>query len=107
MDWVEGDPLGVWLDKHFDNSVVVQKARADFFALASFLEREGIAHGDIQNGNVMMSNGGVRLIDYDGMFVPGLPKGNGSETGHKHFQHSDRGSSDYGPGMDRFSFTAT
>ena len=106
MDWVEGDPFDIWLDKNFDNAVVVQRARADFFALASFLEREGIAHGDISNGNVMMSNGSVKLIDYDGMFVPGLPQGRGSETGHKHFQHPDRGASDYGPGMDRFSFIA-
>jgi tRNA A-37 threonylcarbamoyl transferase component Bud32 len=92
IDWVEGDPLGVWLEKHFDNLPALQKARAEFFKIASFLEREGIAHGDIQNGNVMMSPGGIKLIDYDGMFVPSLPTGSGSETGHKHFQHPGRAS---------------
>src|SRR5262249_23848176 len=61
-------------------------------------------HGDIQNGNVMMSNGTIKLIDYDGMFVPGMRPGNGSETGHKHFQHPDRRVSNFGPAMDRFSF---
>jgi hypothetical protein len=106
MDWVEGDPLGVWLDKNFDNAHALQKARADFAAMAAFLERAGIAHGDIQNGNVMLSNGGVKLIDYDGMFVPGLTKGQGTETGHRHFQHPDRTLSDFGPTMDRFSFIA-
>jgi hypothetical protein len=104
MDWVEGDPLGVWLEKHFDNPPALQKARAEFFKIASFLEREGIAHGDIQNGNVMMSQGGIKLIDYDAMFVPSLPTGSGSETGHKHFQHPGRASRHYGPKMDRFSF---
>jgi hypothetical protein len=106
MDWVEGDPLYVWLDKNFDNAPALQKARADFSAMAAFLEREGIAHGDIQNGNVMLSNGAVKLIDYDGMFVPGMPKGNGSETGHRHFQHPNREASNFGPTMDRFSFIA-
>jgi len=106
MDWVEGDPLGVWLDGNFNNARALQKARADFQAIAAFLEREGIAHGDIQNGNVMLSSGGIRLIDYDGMFVPSLPIGKGSEVGHKHFQHPDRRSSDFGPKMDRFSFIA-
>lgn len=106
MDWVEGDPMGIWLDKNFDRPDALEKLRADFAALATFLEREGIAHGDIQNGNVMLSEDRIRLIDYDGMFVPDLPRGNGTETGHKHFQHPDRGIADYGPGMDRFSFIA-
>jgi hypothetical protein len=106
MDWVEGDPLGIWLDKNFDKPAELAHARDDFGALATFLEREGIAHGDIQNGNVMLSKEGVKLIDYDGMFVPGLRAGDGSETGHKHFQHPDRRATDYGPAMDRFSFIA-
>jgi predicted Ser/Thr protein kinase len=106
MDWVEGDPLGVWLDKNFDNKPALQKARTDFAMLAAYLEREGIAHGDIQNGNVMLSNGTIKLIDYDGMFVPALPKGKGSEIGHRHFQHPERTASDFGPTMDRFSFIA-
>jgi hypothetical protein len=106
MDWVEGDTLGVWLDKHFDNKRALEKARSDFVAVARFLEREGIAHGDIQNGNVMVANGEIKLIDYDGMFVPGMRPGNGSETGHKHFQHPDRRVSHFGPEMDRFSFIA-
>src|SRR5262245_10529380 len=106
MDWVEGDTLGVWLDKHFEDPRALDKARSDFAAIARFLEQEGIAHGDIQNGNVMVTNGDIKLIDYDGMFVPGMRPGQGSETGHKHFQHPDRRVASFGPRMDRFSFVA-
>jgi len=106
MDWVEGDTLGIWLDKNFNNQRALEKARTDFVAIARFLEREGIAHGDIQNGNVMVADGEIKLIDYDGMFVPGMHPGNGSETGHRHFQHPGRRVSNFGPGMDRFSFIA-
>jgi hypothetical protein len=106
MDWVEGDTLGVWLDKHFEDARALDKARSDFAAIARFLEQEGIAHGDIQNGNVMVTNGEIKLIDYDGMFVPGMRPGQGSEAGHKHFQHPDRRVSSFGPRMDRFSFIA-
>jgi hypothetical protein len=106
MDWVEGDTFGVWLDKHFDDPRALEKARSDFCAIARFLERKGIAHGDIQNGNVMVTNGEIKLIDYDGMFVPGMRPGNASETGHKHFQHPDRRVANFGPEMDRFSFIA-
>jgi hypothetical protein len=104
MDWIEGDPLGVWLDKNYDNEVALRAARAEFRKIAAYLETKGIAHGDIQNGNVMMSQLGIKLIDYDGMFVPGLPGGNGAEVGHKHFQHPQRSSTGYGRTMDRFSF---
>jgi hypothetical protein len=106
MDWVEGETLGVWLDKRFNDPGALEKARTNFAAIARFLEREGIAHGDIQNGNVMVTNGHIKLIDYDGMFVPGMRPGQGSETGHKHFQHRDRRASNFGPRMDRFSFIA-
>src|SRR5262249_13615416 len=104
MDWVEGDTLGVWLDKHVDYPQGLAKARADFVAIARYLAQNGIAHGDIQNGNVMVANGAVKLIDYDGMFVPGMRAGNGSETGHRHFQHPQRRTASFGPQMDRFSF---
>src|SRR5262249_48530076 len=104
MDWVEGDTLGVWLDKHFGDPRALEEARAGFVDIARLLAKKGIAHGDIQNGNVMVTNGDVRLIDYDGMFVPGMRSGNGSETGHKHFQHPERRAADFGPAMDRFSF---
>jgi hypothetical protein len=106
MDWVEGDTFGVWLDKHCNDPRALEKARTDFAAIARFLEREGIAHGDIQNGNIMVARGEIKLIDYDGMFVSGMRPGNGSETGHKHFQHPGRRVASFGPRMDRFSFIA-
>src|SRR5262249_35507168 len=104
MDWIDGDPLGVWLDKHYASAADLQKARAQFRAISGFLEKEGMAHGDIQVGNVMMASKGAKLIDYDGMFVPGMAQGNGSEIGHKHFQHPRRTEASFGPRMDRFSF---
>jgi hypothetical protein len=78
------------LDKNFGKSADLQTARSQFRAIASFLEKEGIAHGDIQNGNIMMAPAGPKLIDYDGMYVPGMKLGDGTETGHKHFQHRAR-----------------
>jgi hypothetical protein len=104
MEWIEGDPLGVWLDKNYNNPTALQGARRHFREMAAHLEKNGIGHGDIQNGNIMMSNQGIKLIDYDGMYVPGLPLGAGTEIGHKHFQHPKRSIKHYGPIMDRFSF---
>jgi hypothetical protein len=104
MDWVEGDTLGVYLDRTSLIPPTLASLRQAFATLSEFLERNGIAHGDIQNENVIVSGNALRLIDYDGMFVTGMVEGQGSEVGHKHFQHPGRTTKLYGPKMDRFSF---
>jgi hypothetical protein len=104
MDWAEGDTLGIHLDRTALNASAIATLRRAFSDLAAFLERNGIAHGDIQNENVVVANGVLRLIDYDGMFVTGMPQGRGNEIGHKHFQHPGREPKHFGPRMDRFSF---
>ena len=105
MDWVEGNTLGVHIAKIASNKYALEKLRGSFRALAQFLESNGIAHGDIQNDNIIVDKNGIlKLIDYDGMFVPGMSEQKGNEVGHRHFQHPKRGTADFGPHMDRFSF---
>jgi hypothetical protein len=106
MDWVEGDTLGVYLDRYHGHREAMLDLRNRFRELSEYLSAQQFAHGDLQNGNIIISSGCLRLIDYDGMYVPGLPIGEGSESGHKHFQHPRRSERDYGPKMDRFSLVA-
>jgi hypothetical protein len=104
MDWAEGDTLSMYLDRWASNRSTVSRLRQAFATLADYLEGNSISHGDIQNENVIIENDRIRLIDYDGMFVSGLPEGNGAEVGHKHFQHPERSARHFGSKMDRFSF---
>lgn len=104
MDWVEGRTLGSELGLRTSQSGSVHGLRQKFVELATFLDSQGIAHGDIQNDNVIVANDSLRLIDYDGMFVPGMREGGGSEVGQKNFQHPEREPRHFGPAMDRFSF---
>lgn len=103
MDWVDGDTLGSFLENNFSDKSALEKLRNQFEELERFLRTKRIAHGDLQNGNVLVKSG-LKLIDYDGMYVPSLPSGKGTELGHKHFQHPKRSAEDFGPEMDRFSF---
>jgi predicted Ser/Thr protein kinase len=103
MDWVEGDTLGTFLEDNFSDKSRAERLRAQFVELERFLREKRIAHGDLQNGNVLIKSN-LSLIDYDGIYVPSLPSGNGTELGHKHFQHPKRSAADFGPEMDRFSF---
>ena len=104
MEWAKGEPLGTFVERHYSDSALLTRLRHKFAALDADLRQQGIAHGDLQNGNVMVDGENIRLIDYDGMFVRGMPRGSGTELGHKHFQHPRRTPSDFGPDLDRFSF---
>ena len=104
MRWVEGLTLGDYIAKTATNSKKMVSLRDQFRTLNDFLGRNNIAHGDIQDLNVIVSNDQLALIDYDGMYVDGLPIGLGNEIGHKDFQHPKRTVKNFGPNRDRFSF---
>lgn len=103
MRWVEGLTLGDYISQNSTDKSKLMELRRQFHDLNELLMRENIAHGDIQDLNVVVSNDRVVLIDYDGMYVDGLPIGSGNEIGHRDFQHPLRTSKEYGPTMDRFS----
>jgi len=103
MDWVEGDTLGSYLEDNYNDKAKLTWLAGEFDKLEQFLRSKSIAHGDLQNGNVLVGKD-VKLIDYDGLYVPAMARGQGTELGHKHFQHPKRTSADFGPDMDRFSF---
>ena len=67
------------------------------------LRRSSIAHGDLQHGNIIVVNSEIRLVDYDGMYVPGLAGKLSPELGQRNYQHPRRTEKDYGPNMDNFS----
>lgn len=106
MAWATGETLGEFVESNFDNPAVLKCLITSLKELAEYLESAGVAHGDIQEGNLMVSDGGrrIQLIDYDGMFVPALSALGGAELGHRDYQHPGRDSSHYDVTLDRFSF---
>ncbi|MFN8053660.1 MAG: hypothetical protein U0Q22_19660 [Acidimicrobiales bacterium] len=54
------------------------------------LPASSVVHGDLQHGNVLVDQSLiVRLIDYDGSWVPGVSLRT-SEVGHPNYQHPER-----------------
>jgi serine/threonine protein kinase len=106
MAWANGCTLGVFLEKNHQNSFSIRQLNASLVNLANYLETQGIAHGDIQPGNVMVANDGksLQLIDYDGMFVDKLNGLRSAELGHRNFQHPGRVGATWNAQLDRFSF---
>jgi hypothetical protein len=102
MRWIDGRQLGSYLESQPPPSAI-QRIESALHDVLHELERSGVAHGDIQHGNVMIDRqGAVRLIDYDGMYVPGLAGRTAAEAGHVNYQHPLR-TDQFDGTLDRFA----
>jgi len=109
MAWASGATLGEFLEDNRRNTAALGRLADALIALAAYLQKEGIAHGDLQSGNLMVSRDGssVQLIDYDGMFVDEIKNLGSAELGHVNFQHPQRKSlNPFDAALDRFSLIA-
>lgn len=104
MEWCEAVTLSSWLDDHHTDRFAVGRLADRFAALTRDLAENRIAHGDLQHGNLLVaSDDTLRLVDYDGMYVPALAGLPGTERGHRNYQSPLRGNDDFGADLDRFS----
>ena len=105
MNWVYGQTLEHFLMDSYRDSEALSELRDEFSELAKGLDDVGMAHGDLQHGNMILDkNGsGITLVDYDAMFVPDLLGKAALELGHPNYQHPDRAAGDYDTTVDNFS----
>ncbi len=103
MAWVDGKLLHRYIEDNVQNRGVLAAFRARFLVLLSALEENRIAHGDLQQGNILVRDDELLLVDYDGMWVPALDGRAATELGHRSYQHPKRNETEFGPGLDRFS----
>jgi len=103
MEWVDGDPLHVYVQKNLGNPRVLTRLAVQWVEMVQILQRAHIAHGDLQHGNVLVVNSTLKLVDYDGMFVPTLAGKHSPELGQPNYQHPRRSELDFGPYLDNFS----
>src|SRR5690606_13771204 len=103
----KGETLGEFVETNYRNSLQLKKLSNSIINLAQYIENNDIAHGDIQPGNLMVSNNGktLKLIDYDGMYTDSLKSVGSTELGHINFQHPQRKDiNPFNSKLDRFSF---
>lgn len=103
MEWVEGERLDRYIEKNLHNPSVLLSLARKWIEMVKRLQQASIAHGDFQHGNIIVERDNLRLIDYDGMFVPELKGRVSHETGHRNYQHPKRKETDFGLYLDNFS----
>lgn len=93
MEWVSGVELFHWVrTKCIDRETQRLSQAVDHWTtLISELADSQIAHGDLQHGNVMVTDQDeFKLVDYDCMCVPTLVGRPNLEIGVEPYQHPDR-----------------
>ncbi len=103
MEWIDGIPLNLYVEQNLNKPAILQDVAKKFYAVAGSLQTASIAHGDLQHGNILVSQGKLRLVDYDGMFVTGLKGLPSQEIGHPNYQHPKRSGTDFDLYIDNFS----
>ena len=104
MEWVEGTTLHTYVGQHVHNGERLRGLAIRWRDLMAHLKANHIAHADLQHGNVLVTGSGeLRLVDYDGMFVPDLRGQPSRELGHPNYQHPQRAGADYDERLDNFA----
>jgi hypothetical protein len=108
MQWVEGLLLNQFVRDNLARPALLEKLIRMWAPMARRLREAEVAHGDLQHGNVLLVPGSrttklaLKLIDYDGMYVPALAGRPSGEVGHPAYQHPQRlREATAGPDVDR------
>jgi hypothetical protein len=108
MEWMNGLLINQFVTDNLSENNVLSELQLQLVSVSEDLERNRIGHGDIQCGNIIIlgtsANFQIKLIDYDGMYVPDLVYKKAIEKGRSEFQHPKRSLNNFSPEMDRFSF---
>jgi hypothetical protein len=104
MEWSEGEALHLYVERYVNDGKTLLNLLAQWRGLVNSLSGCGIAHGDLQHGNVLVTaNGQIALVDYDAMYVPALRGQDSPELGHENFQHPQRKPDDFSESLDNFA----
>jgi len=94
MQWVEGFLLNEFVRRQLERPATLDAMGQIWLRMARRLRGAGMAHADLQHGNILLVPGNktlsVKLIDYDGMWVPTLANRKSGEVGHPAYQHPQR-----------------
>ena len=88
MQWVEGLTLNQFVGKYVDKPAMLEVLLQVWGRMATWLRSAEVGHCDLQHGNILLVPGAnanslaLKLIDYDGMWVPALAGTKSGEVGH-------------------------
>ncbi len=109
MDWVSGFTLRDFVQQNLKKPRQLDVLLQVWLKVEPGLRQAEVTHGDLQHGNILLVPGAnertllLKLIDYDGLWVPTLADQPPREAGHAAYQHPRRVKENiYSSDVDRF-----
>lgn len=93
MDWCKGQNLKEAISNNLNNPNNLRIIANNFLEVVKALHHEGISHGDLQHGNILVNEDfSIKLIDYDSLYIPCKEFDNKVEEikGLPDYQHPNR-----------------
>lgn len=104
MEWIEGVTLNKYIQENIGNPKILKKVSVNLMNEIDRMQKAGIGHGDLAGDNIIVTgSGSVKLVDYDGMYIPNFKGEKSSEMGHADFQHPGRTADTFSNKLDNFS----
>ncbi len=104
MEWCRGLNLNEWVQHNLRKKRKLETFLEKWREVLNELNSNGIAHGDLQHGNILIDvDGEIKLVDYDGMYTQAFQGLESNEIGHRNYQHPLRNEKHFGPYLDNFS----
>jgi serine/threonine protein kinase len=96
MEWAEGDDLRTFITNNLGNKNKLSELADIWVTLSRDLKKAGIAHGDIQHGNILIEDAStlkLKLVDYDSLYFTSDGNAINNEIhGYPEYQHPLRSS---------------
>ena len=91
MRWIEGITIKEYICKYRQSKDKLIALAENFLAMTRSLHEQSLAHGDLQHGNILVSNDHqLYLVDYDSFYCPQLKGEEDTVTGLPDYQHPAR-----------------
>lgn len=106
MKWANAERIDDYVTRQLQigQDDAIKELIPKFRKMMEAFSSDGIAHGDLEPGNILITEDGqLKIVDYDNVYVPALAGSRSSETGHPDFQHPMRDLNVYAPYVDNYS----
>ncbi|GGG52262.1 protein kinase family protein [Bizionia arctica] len=91
MEWLDGLLFKDYIEKNLANSLALISLADNFLKMCQDLRDNQISHGDLQEGNILVTEkGDIKLVDYDSICIPEIEGQKEFVTGLKGYQHPSR-----------------
>ena len=91
MRWIEGITIKEYICKYRQSKDKLIALAENFLAMTRSLHEQSLAHGDLQHGNILVTNDHqLYLVDYDSFYCPKLKGEEDTVTGLPDYQHPAR-----------------